>query len=364
MPNLSCGIVGLPNVGKSTLFNALTNLSAEASNFPFCTIDPNIGVVEVKDARLQVLAKIVHSKKIIPASILITDIAGLIQGASAGKGGGYQFLQHIQNTNILMQVVRCFDDDQIVHVDGKIDPIADIDTIQIELLSVDLKTIHQILTKRGKKHRTIQQELSFLTLEKIQLALNELTPVRHVSLSAEEEKSIQEFFFLTKKPILYCANISQNDLPQMDNKYVAQVQNYAKMYQEPCIAMCIKLEEEITRLPSKEEQEEYLHSFGLRERPIHALIHKAFQTLGLITFFTAGEKEVKAWTISKGATAIEAAGKIHSDIQKGFIRAEVISYHDFCLYKGRTGSKEAGKSRMEGKHYVVKSDDVILFHHH
>lgn len=363
MPNLSCAIVGLPNVGKSTLFNALTKQMIAANNFPFCTIDPNIGIVDVPDHRLEELLRITGSQKIVPASISFVDIAGLVKGASQGQGLGNQFLSNIRETDLIVHLVRCFDNDDIIHVEGKVDPIADIEVINLELILADLDVAEKIKVKlektlKGQKERPLALD----TLEKAIRHFNQNLPLRSLILIPEEKESLKQFTFLTSKPIVYCANVSEKDLPSMDNHYVQKVREHAKKEGAPVVAICAKLEEDVAGLSASEEKE-YLDSYGVKEKGLNVLIRISFATLGLITFYTAGEKEVRAWTVHKGALAPEAAGKIHTDIQKGFIRAEVISYNDFVTYNGRVGARDAGRSRIEGKIYLVQDDDIVLFFH-
>lgn len=364
MSELACGIVGLPNVGKSTLFNALTKAGAAASNYPFCTIDPNVGVVNVHDPRLKVLAELFHSQQIIYATMQFVDIAGLVKGASQGEGLGNQFLSHIRETDAIAHVVRCFESEDIVHVGGEIDPIRDIETINLELVLSDLQTVQNSLSRLEKQIKGKKELLpTFQALEKVKSHLNENHPVRTLKLTEEENELLRPYPFLTQKKVLYVTNVAETDLPQMENKYVQKVRDYALAEGNAVLPICAKLESEIVEL-NEAEQQEFLTSLGLQETGLNRLIQTAFRMLGLITYLTAGEKEARAWTIREGMTAVEAAGKIHTDIQKGFVRAEVIAYEDIVKYNGRAGAKDAGKLRSEGRDYIVKDGDVILFLHH
>ncbi len=361
--SLSCGIVGLPNVGKSTLFNALTRKAAAAANYPFCTIDPNVGIVDVEDKRLNVLSQISGSKKIIPATVTFVDIAGLVKGASEGAGLGNQFLANIRETDAILYVVRCFEDPDIIHVAGKVDPLDDIEVINLELILSDMQMVENIV-KRLEKQAKGKKELEFelITLKKALHHLNESQPLRKLSFTEEEKASIAHYPFLTSKKVLYVANVDESCLPSMENPLVAKVRAYAEKEGATIIPICAKLEEELAQL-SKEESEEFLKTLGLEETGLNRLSHATFTTLDLITYITTGEIETRAWPVQKGSTAQEAAGKIHTDIQKGFIRAEVVSFEDMVTYKGRVGAREAGKARSEGKDYIVKDGDVILFFH-
>lgn len=363
MTGLSCGIVGLPNVGKSTMFNALTKKAAAAANYPFCTIDPNVGIVEVPDFRLIVLAELFESQKIIPATITFVDIAGLVKGASEGEGLGNQFLANIRETDAIVHVVRCFAENDVIHVSGKVDPISDIEVINLELILSDLQMVENIIGKLEKQARGKKELLPILeTLKKAAAHLNESKPVRSLPLTEEEKGYLNDYPFLTNKKVVYAANVSENDLPSMDNEYVRRVREYATKEGNTVVPICAKLEEEIAQLDEKEALE-FLQSLGLQETGLNRLIKEAFHTLGLITYLTAGEMETRAWTITRGTKAPEAAGKIHTDLQKGFIRAEVIAFDDIVSHKGRVGAREAGKARSEGKDYIVHDGDVILFFH-
>ncbi|WP_044882188.1 redox-regulated ATPase YchF [Neochlamydia sp. EPS4] len=360
---LSCGIVGLPNVGKSTLFNALTSNQAPASNYPFCTIDPNVGVVEVQDARLHVLSEISHSNKIIYATMEFVDIAGLVAGASQGEGLGNKFLANIRETDAIVHVVRCFDSSDIVHVSGQTDPIRDIEVINLELCLADLQMIENAIPRvekqlKGKK----ELALTLAVLNRVQEHLNASKPVRMLEFTPEEREVLQLYPLLTMKKVIYATNVSENDLPDMENPYVKRVRDYAAAEGNAVISICARIEEEIAQL-NLSERKQFLDSLGLQESGLQRLIRASYEMLGLISYITTGEIETRAWTINRGTSAAEAAGKIHSDIQKGFIRAEVVSYEDMVTYKGRVAAREAGKARSEGREYVVKDGDVILFMH-
>lgn len=357
---LQCGIVGLPNVGKSTLFNALTKAGIAAENYPFCTIEPNVGVVEVPDHRLQELAAIVKPERVLPAVVEFVDIAGLVAGASKGEGLGNQFLANIRETDAIVHVVRCFEDENVVHVSGRVDPISDIEVINTELALADLATAEKALQRHQKTARSGDKEAIKLVavLEKVVAAVNEGRPVRSLDLTEDEEALIRQYCFITAKRCMYVANVREDGFE--NNPHLDAVREYAAAEKAPVVAVCAAVEAEIAELDD-EDKGVFLADMGMDEPGLNRVIRAAYSLLGLQTYFTAGVKEVRAWTIRIGDTAPKAAGVIHTDFERGFIRAQTISYDDFIAFKGEQGAKEAGKMRAEGKEYVVQDGDVLNF---
>ncbi|MGX7263834.1 redox-regulated ATPase YchF [Enterococcus crotali] len=360
---LTAGIVGLPNVGKSTLFNAITKAGAEAANYPFATIDPNVGMVEVPDERLLRLTELVKPKKTVPTTFEFTDIAGIVKGASKGEGLGNQFLSHIRQVDAICHVVRCFDDDNITHVEGRVDPLADIDTINLELVLADLDSITKRYTRVAKIAKTKDKDAvaELVVLDKLKPVLEEGLSARTIEFTEDEQKIVKSLFLLTAKPILYVANVSEDEVADSDNNpYVQQVRTFAANEQAEVIVVCARAEEEIAELDD-EDKAEFLEALGIEESGLDQLIRAAYDLLGLATYFTAGEQEVRAWTFRKGIKAPQAAGIIHTDFERGFIRAETVSFDDLNTYGNMQAAKEAGKVRLEGKEYIVQDGDVMLF---
>lgn len=359
---LTAGIVGLPNVGKSTLFNAITKAGALAANYPFATIDPNVGIVEVPDTRLTELEKIVNPKKTIPTTFEFTDIAGIVKGASKGEGLGNKFLSHIREVDAICQVVRAFDDENVTHVAGRVNPIDDIEVINMELVLADLESVEKRLPRLEKlakqKDKTAVNEVRILT--QIKEVLENGQPVRSIDFNEEDQKYVNQAQLLTAKKMLYIANVGEDEINDADNEKVKTIREYAEQEGSEVIVISAKIEEEIATLDD-EDKEMFLEDLGIEEPGLNILIRKAYELLGLATYFTAGVQEVRAWTFKEGMTAPQCAGIIHTDFERGFIRAEVTSYDDYVAYKGEQGAKEAGKMRLEGKEYIMKDGDVVHF---
>jgi ribosome-binding ATPase len=358
--SLKCGIVGLPNVGKSTLFNALTKAGIAAENYPFCTIEPNVGIVEVPDPRLAQLAQIITPERIVPAIVEFVDIAGLVAGASKGEGLGNQFLAHIRETDAIVNVVRCFDDENVIHVAGRVDPISDIEVIQTELCLADMGTVEKAIHRQNKLARSGDKEAAkvLAILERCNAALNEGKPVRTLAFSKEELPLLKPLCLITAKPAMFVGNVDETG--SENNPYLDRLREYATSQNAPVVAICAKMEAEMADM-NDEDKQMFLSEIGQTEPGLNRLIRAAFKLLGLQTYFTAGVKEVRAWTVAIGATGPQAAGVIHTDFEKGYIRAQTIAFDDYIAFRGEQGAKDAGKMRSEGKEYVVKDGDVMNF---
>ena len=359
---MKLGIVGLPNVGKSTMFNSITKAGAECANYPFCTIEPNVGVVPVPDERLDALTKMYNPQKTTHAVVEFVDIAGLVKGASKGEGLGNKFLSHIRETDAIVEVVRCFEDSNVVHVDGSVDPVRDIETINLELIFADIETVNKRLDKARKNlkaDKKYQEEIDLL--EKIKTSLENGISARAIDYTKEEQELVKDMFLLTTKPILYIANVSEEQIEDPENdENVKKVKEYALKENAEVVPLCVKIEEELSVL-DEDDEKEMLEALGLEESGLNKVIKKSYDLLGLMSFLTAGEPEVRAWTIKKGTKAPQAAGKIHSDIERGFIKAEVVSYKDLMECGSMNAAKEKGLVRMEGKDYIMQDGDIVLF---
>jgi hypothetical protein len=360
---LKCGIVGLPNVGKSTLFNALSNAKAEAANYPFCTIEPNVGVVAVPDERLDILSKIVNPQKVIPAIIEFVDIAGLVKGASKGEGLGNQFLANIREVDAIIHVIRCFEDENVIHVAGKVDPVADKEIIDTELQLRDLESVEKKLAKvqRAAKSGDAKSKKQWAALEKFKSHLEQGKNIRTAQAEADEWEAIADLFLLTQKPVIYAANVKESDLAKGSNKHVERLKQAIKDENAQVVVICAAIEAQIAALEDLEERKMFMEEYGLKNSGLHRLIRASYDLLNLITYFTAGEKEVRAWTIHRGWKAPQAAGVIHSDFERGFIKAEVIKLSDYVKYRTEAACREAGKIAIEGKEYVVQDGDIMRF---